>query len=146
MRAIVFVLALLAWTGAALAQPIPPPTQEPPQGEPDAAAEPPAPVSPTVRINPNAPTDAYDSRVRQSFAAAESFQGPLDGGWTLSATDGSTFDLRFTDHGGKVEAVWRDPKRVGALDATGFVDVDAHSASDVQLHFRPRRSDVITLY
>jgi hypothetical protein len=127
-----------ALAGAAAAQGQPAREPPPPQGEPDAAAEPPAPVPPGARIDPAAPTDAYDSRVRQSFAAAQSFQGPLDGGWTLSATgEGQLYALRFVDRGGRLEAAWRDLRRKEALGASGFVDQVERSGRRLTLGFSP---------
>ncbi|HEV2532694.1 hypothetical protein [Phenylobacterium sp.] len=141
MRAALLALALMSWTGAALAQPAPqgtpPPTQEPPQGEPDAAAEPPAPAAPGARINPNASTEAYDSRVRQSFAAAESFQGRLDGGWTASARGRDLLQLQLVDKGkGQVEGAWRDLLGGLSASASGLIDPVAASGDSLDLSFR----------
>lgn len=143
------MLAVMALAGVAAAQGQPT-TREPPppQGEPDAAAEPPAPAPPGARIDPAAPTDIYDSRVRQSFAAAQSFQGPLDGGWTLSATgEGQLYAIRFVDRGGRLEAAWRDLRRKGALGASGFVDQVERSGGRLILGFSPTAGvrDVATL-
>jgi hypothetical protein len=144
MRRAVLPLLMLAWSATAQAQP----TQNPPQGEPDAAAEPLAPPPPAVRIDPNAPTTAYDSRVKQSFAAAESFQGPLDGGWTLSAgAEGPLYAIRFVDKAGRVEAAWRDLRRQGALGSSGFVEQVARDGGRLVLRFSPSDGvqDVATL-
>jgi hypothetical protein len=143
MRAGLLAVALLAAAATAGAQP----TQNPPQDEPDAAAEPPAPP-PAERIDPRAPTAAYDSRVTQSFAAAESFQGPLDGGWTLSAgAEGPLYALRFVDKAGHIEAAWRDLRREGALGASGFVEQVARDGGRLTLRFSPAAGveDVATL-
>src|SRR4249919_1135326 len=51
---------------------------------------------------------AYEQRVRSSFAAAEGFQGPLDGGWTLSAGTDDLFALQIVDKPDRLEGVWRD--------------------------------------
>ena len=142
------VLLAVVLAGAAAAQGQPAREPPPPQGEPDAAAEPPAPAPPSARIDPAAPTDAYDSRVQQSFAAAQSFQGPLDGGWTLSATgEGQLYALRFVDRGGRLEAAWRDLRRNGALGASGFVDQVERSGGRLTLGFSPIAGvrDVATL-
>lgn len=134
MRAAVLLSVMtLTWAAAAQGQPA---REPPPQGEPDAAAEPPAPASPGARIDPAAPTDAYDSRVKQSFVAAQSFQGPLDGGWTLAATgEGQLYAIRFVDRGGRLEAAWRDLRRKGALGASGFVDQVERSGGRLTLAF-----------
>ncbi|MFC3071391.1 hypothetical protein [Phenylobacterium soli] len=80
----------------------------------------------------------YDARVRQSFAAAESFQGALDGGWTLAAGgEGPLFAIRFADHDGEVEAAWRDLRRPGALGASGFVDAVERDGPRLILRFAP---------
>ena len=67
---------------------------------------------------------AYDSRLRASFASAQSFQGPLEGGWTLTAvfqrepraTD--LYALQLVDRRDRLEGVWRDLKSSGALDGS----------------------------
>ncbi|HSV01695.1 MAG TPA: hypothetical protein VLI41_00690 [Phenylobacterium sp.] len=96
-----------------------------------------------------APNDqAYDARVRSSFRAAESFQGPLDGGWALSAASGAAlFDLRFVDAGDGLQAVWRDLRRPGALDASGTVDEVTRRGRSLTLRFhrRPDAEDVLEL-
>lgn len=96
-----------------------------------------APGAPAARpAAPPAP-DGYDARVRAAFRAAEAFQGPLDGGWTLSTRDGLAFGLQLVDHDGKLEGTWRDLRRPGALGAGGFVEVLERSASKVRLRFQP---------
>lgn len=65
---------------------------------------------------------AYDSRIRSSFASAESFQGPLDGGWTMSAEGQDLFVLQLVDRRDRLEGVWRDPRRKGSLTASGLID------------------------
>jgi hypothetical protein len=115
-------MILAVGAGRALAQPQPPP--------------------------PPAEPDAYEARVVSSFRAAERFQGPLDGGWTLSGTDqGDLFSIRFVDHAGKLEAVWRDLRRTGALDASGVVDQVAREGGRLTLRFSPMAgvSDLVTL-
>jgi len=68
---------------------------------------------------------AYDSRIRASFAAAESFQGPLDGGWTLGAAgQGDLFGLQIVDRRNRLEGAWRDLRGRPGPDAHG---PDAHS-------------------
>ncbi|MCR5878239.1 hypothetical protein [Phenylobacterium sp. J367] len=52
--------------------------------------------------NPDAPPTvrdlAYESRIRASFASAQSFQGPLDGRWTLAAADGTgLYEFELSD-------------------------------------------------
>lgn len=113
MRAAVMTLALALAASGARAQPAP---------EPE---------------TPSA-TETYDTRVRQSFAAAESFRGPLDGGWTLSAKgDGALYEIHFSDNHGKLEGSWRDLRRPGGPDASGFIEQAARDGDRLTLRFSP---------
>ncbi|RAK57444.1 hypothetical protein DJ018_05755 [Phenylobacterium deserti] len=132
--------------------------------EPDTAAAPPEPTpAPIVAAPPQRPTGppqatrpvfieetgrtpdrpptveslAYDSRIRASFASAQSFQGALDGAWTLSAQgEGDLYALKLVDRGdGVVEGAWRDLRRKGALNGSGFVDSAERTSADVVLRF-----------
>lgn len=102
-------------------------------------------------LTPDGPPDiraqAYDARIRASFAAAQGFLGPLDGGWTLSG-NGWKYSLQIVDRRDRLEAVWRNPDRVGALDASGMVDSIVRSGSTLNLSFeeRPARPVKITLH
>ena len=79
---------------------------------------------------------SYDSRIRASFAAAEGFQGPLDGGWTLAADDGrGLYALQLVDKRDRLEGVWRDLRRKGAIDASGLVDDIQRQGSDLVVRF-----------
>ncbi|HEY8615299.1 hypothetical protein [Phenylobacterium sp.] len=151
--------------GALLAQP--PAAQADPE-EPDTAAEPLAPAPepeialpatpqpyapPPPRLtapvfvdqtgrNPDAPPSvrdlAYESRLRASFASAQSFLGPLDGAWTLAGPTGGLYELKLVDRGnGVVEGAWRDLRRPGALNASGFVTEIRRDAGQLALRFGP---------
>jgi hypothetical protein len=108
----------------------------------------PAPRAPTlsrpVRIEetgkapdgPPTPADvAYDSRLRASMASAQGFQGPMDGGWTLFAGNRELYVLQLTDRNGAVEGAWRDLRRPGALDASGFIDGTERTGGDLTIRF-----------
>lgn len=105
----------------------------------------PAPDPPTVvEVPPQLPPPpdpvtelAYDSRIRASAASAQSFQGPLDGAWTLSAEGvGALYAFQLVDRGaGPVEGAWRDVRRPGALEASGFVDQVERGDGAVTLRF-----------
>jgi hypothetical protein len=91
---------------------------------------------------------AYDSRIRSSFASAESFQGPLDGGWTLSEKPGGDhYALQIVDRRDRLEAVWRNVRRTGSLNASGLVDDIQRTGGEVTLRFTeaPAPVAVITL-
>jgi|GEM_PF-807596 len=78
---------------------------------------------------------AYDARIRSSFASAESFLGPLDGGWMLSADGQDLFALQLVDRRDRLEGVWRDLRRKGALNASGLVDNIQRQGSELTLRF-----------
>jgi hypothetical protein len=82
---------------------------------------------------------AYESRLRSSFASAQGFQGPLDGGWTLSAAgEGDLYALVLVDKArGEVEGAWRDLRRKGALAGSGFVDDIQRTGGGLTLRFTP---------
>ena len=67
-----------------------------------------------------------DQRVGESFNAAQSYQGPLDGSWTLVSDSGKAllaFQLVDKPGGqGPLEGVWRDLRRPSAPGDIGFVD------------------------
>ena len=116
---------------------------EPEPGDEDVAAgrvEPPTAPPPS----PATSSEAYDARVRSSFQAAEAFQGPLDGGFTLSDRDGPAYALQLADHQGVLEGVWRDLRRSGA---SGVVEVESRTPSRLKLrlaadHAAPVRLDL----
>lgn len=99
---------------------------------------------------PDAPPDsralAYDARIRGSFAAAQGFLGRLDGGWTLSSP-GCEIVLQIVERRDRLEAVWRDVRRTGALDASGLVDDIQHSGGQLTLRFNepPFQTALVTL-
>jgi hypothetical protein len=103
-------------------------------------------LSAPVRIeetgkSPDAPPGpnelAYESRVRASMASAQGFQGPLDGGWTLAGPAGELYALQLVDRAGALQGAWRDLRKPGALDASGFIDQAERVGSDVTLRFGP---------
>ncbi|HEX3367731.1 hypothetical protein [Phenylobacterium sp.] len=78
---------------------------------------------------------AYDARIRSSFASAQSFQGPLDGGWMLSADGQDLFALQLVDRRDRLEGVWRDVRRKGALNASGLVDDLQRQGGELTVRF-----------
>jgi len=81
---------------------------------------------------------AYDSRIRSSFASAQSYQGPLDGGWTLSGAGQDLYILQLVDRRDRLEGVWRDPRRRGAPDASGLVEDLQRQGATLTLRFTPQ--------
>ena len=98
--------------------------------------------------NPDAPPTpteaAYDSRLRSSAASVQGYLGPLDGGWTLTAAGRPLYAVQLTDRNGAVEGAWRDLRRAGALDASGFFDIVERRGGD--LTFRFTETVVATLH
>ncbi len=87
---------------------------------------------------PPTPRDlAYDTRIRSSFSSAESFQGPLDGGWMLSADGKDLYALQLVDRRDRLEGVWRDIRRKGALNSSGLVDDVQRQGAELILRFTP---------
>jgi hypothetical protein len=79
---------------------------------------------------------AYESRIRSSMASAQGFQGPLDGGWTLASSEGDLYAFQLVDRGsGAVEGAWRDVRRPGALEGSGFLDQVERVGGEVTLRF-----------
>lgn len=72
---------------------------------------------------PPTPADqAYDSRLRSSAAAVRGYQGPMEGGWTLMAAGRPLYVLQLVDRGGYVDGAWRDLRRPGATEGSGYID------------------------
>lgn len=73
------------------------------------------------------PGNPVDARVGESFNAAESYQGPLDGAWTLvSASSGQAIlAFQLVDKAGgrePLEGVWRDLRHPVVPGDIGFID------------------------
>lgn len=111
--------------------------------EADAAPAPTSPPPPAAALSlpsiaaPSSPAQdqAFDTRVRASQTSAQRFQGPLDGGWTLSGASGELYVLQLADHDGVLEGAWRDPRRPGALNASGFIDQLERTPDGLVLRF-----------
>jgi hypothetical protein len=160
----VFLLLAAAPAGAQPADPIgalldrvpeePDEAAEKPLAQPPPEAATPAPYRPSpprpqltapVHIEetgktPDAPPNvrdmAYDSRLKSSYASAQGFQGPLDGGWTLAAKGAEDlYALQLVDRADRLEGAWRDLRRKGALGASGLVDDIQRTGSDLTLRF-----------
>lgn len=78
---------------------------------------------------------AYDSRLRSSAASVQGFLGPLDGGWTLASGGRPLYALELADRNGAVEGAWRDLRRSGALDASGFFEIVERTGGGLTFRF-----------
>ena len=136
--------------------PAPPPAERPAVVSlPRAYAPPPPPASRRPLLTapvtvdeydktPEAPLNAvelgYESRLRSSFASAQGMQGPMDGAWVLRTRSGETlYSFLLVDKGGgTLEGAWRDPRRRGSPDASGFLVDIQRVGSQVTASFYPR--------
>lgn len=112
------------------AEPVPVPAAPPPS---------PATTAPNPAPQPYAAEAYYEARLRDSFAAAQGMKGPLEGGWGLAAADGEQlYELQLIDAGdGYVDGAWRDVRRTGALDASGFLTWGQRVGGQFTLRFYP---------
>ncbi|CAN7167219.1 hypothetical protein LJR164_000253 [Phenylobacterium sp. LjRoot164] len=88
----------------------------------------------------NAVERSYESRLRSSFASAQGMQGPMDGAWVLRARSGETlYSFLLVDKGGgTLEGAWRDPRRRGTPEASGFLVDIQRVGAQVSASFYPR--------
>lgn len=109
----------------------PPPTAEPrPVFIDDRGATPDAP--------PTAGDMAYQNRVLGVFHAAQGRQGALDGRWRVNADGVDVYILQLADPGAgesRIEGAWRNVRREGGLDASGFVDQVSREDDEVVVRF-----------
>lgn len=130
--------------------PVPPPAG-PPAAMPPSTPAPPAqgsaqPLVDQTGVSPDGPpseTDmAFENRIRQSVAAAQGLQGPLDGRWTLYDGAGrALYIFIFVDPAsgrGALEGAWRDPRRARGGDDLGVVERLEHAGPSLTLDFTPR--------
>ena len=81
------------------------------------------------------PVTDVGARLRESGAAAQTLQGPLDGTWTLSERrHGALLLFQITDPagGGPLEAAWREP---GGAGAAGLVETIARRGDRLSISF-----------
>ncbi len=81
------------------------------------------------------PAADVGARLRESGAAAQALQGPLDGTWTLRDNrGGAPLVLQITDPagGGPLEAAWREP---GAAGAAGLIETIARRGGRLSISF-----------
>jgi hypothetical protein len=82
-----------------------------------------------------------DARVGGSFNAAESYQGPLDGSWTLvSASGQALLAFQLVDRPGgqsPLEGVWRDLRHPIVPGDIGFIDDLERGAGSLTITLRP---------
>jgi hypothetical protein len=86
-----------------------------------------------------------DVRVRASADAAERFQGPLDGGWTLiDAAGAPIYAFQLVDKvGGRapLQGVFRDLRQASVPGDIGFIDPLDRGGGALILTLHPRPGD-----
>ncbi|HXQ15220.1 MAG TPA: hypothetical protein VN814_11420 [Caulobacteraceae bacterium] len=91
-----------------------------------------------------------DERVSESFNAAQSFQGPLDGSWTLvSATGQALLAFQLVDKPGgqePVEGVWRDLRHPVVPGDIEFVNGVIRGPGTLSINLNPTpQSPAVTI-
>jgi hypothetical protein len=94
-----------------------------------------------ARAQGDAEDGMVDARIRASAQAAESLQGPLDGGWTLVTAAGQpifAFQLVDKPNGDPLEGVWRDLRRPAVPGDIGLIDGIQRTPGELILTFAER--------
>jgi hypothetical protein len=132
-------------------------TSHPPPAAPNPAPVPPSTVPPgtvpstsgdTPPPPPPPPPIDIGATIKAAYESAENAQGPLDGRWRLSGSDGADlFAFVMADTGGApssraaspdnpaIEGAWRDLRRQGGLGDSGLLQSVAHIADRVEIRF-----------
>jgi hypothetical protein len=111
----------------------------------------PEPEAPAVPGGALTTAQIYELRVKGSIAAAQTLQGPLDGGWRVSGPDGAQlYALQIVDKAGgyaPLEGAWRDVRRPGAVGSTGLIDDLGRNGADLVIRFTPKggQASILTL-
>jgi hypothetical protein len=89
--------------------------------------------------------NVIDARVRASADAAESYQGPLDGGWTLvSASGEAIYAFQLVDKPGghdPLEGVWRDLRHTALPGDINFIDTLTRGPDGLVISFAAKPGD-----
>ena len=89
--------------------------------------------------------NVVDARIRASADAAENFQGPLDGSWTLvSASGEAIYAFQLVDKPGghdPVEGVWRDLRHTAMPGDINFIDTVTRGPDGVVISFAAKPGD-----
>ncbi len=82
---------------------------------------------------------SYESRVLGAFRVTQGVQGPLDGRWHVSGSDGvAIYTLQLTDPGGgeqRIEGAFRNLKS-GGVGSSGFIDTVRRDGDAVIFSFK----------
>jgi len=111
----------------------PPPTAQPDtQGE-----EPQTAPQPDILGQGAYAQQAWEARLHAAYDNAEARQGPLDGRWKITGPDGDElFVLIFSDpEGGNLVGAWRDLRRSGGADGSGYLSSGGRTADGIDVRF-----------
>jgi hypothetical protein len=111
--------------------------------EPTGEAMPPpaasaSPAAPAPAAPAPVPLGESTGAIGQAFQAAESRQGALDGAWRLVDADGVVvYVVQLSDPGAgaPIEGAWRDPRRPGATESSGFLSRVSLDGETLELRF-----------
>ena len=126
----------------------PPPAYAPPQAPLDRPAR----IEETGRSNapPLNPSElGYDARLKAGNAAAQGAQGPMDGTWTLTGSNGQAlYSFLLVDKGlgmPRLEGAWRSLRTDRGVGHTGVFDSVERSGAGLTLRFRTKGDGPITV-
>ena len=101
--------------------------------------------SPGTTTSAPVPDNVIDARIRASAEAAESLQGPLDGGWTLVSTAGTPiYGFELVDKPGgqaPLEGVWRDLRKAQGPGDINVIDSFTRGVDTLTVSFFAKPGD-----
>jgi hypothetical protein len=102
-------------------------------------------LAPALALAQGDSDNTVDERIRASAHAAESYQGPLDGSWTLvTAMGDKLYAFELVDKPGgqsPLEGVWRDLRRPAAPGDIGTIDTLTRAPQSLTLAFTAKPGD-----
>lgn len=103
-------------------------------------------AAPATALAQDESDNVIDDRIRSSAQAAESYQGPLDGAWTLVAANGgrALYAFQLVDKPGgqsPLEGVWRDLRRPAMPGDVGFIDSLTRGPQSLAIAFVAKPGD-----
>jgi hypothetical protein len=93
--------------------------------------------------------DGVGERVHASALAAESYQGPLDGAWTLVSTSGNAlYAFQLVDKPGgdsPLEGVWRDLRHTPTPGDINAIDSLSRAPGSLTISFTATPGQAVTI-
>ena len=102
-------------------------------------------VAPAAALAQSASDNLVDERIRASADAAERYQGPLDGSWTLVSGMGERlYAFQLVDKPGgqsPLEGVWRDLRQSSVAGDIGVIDTLTRGPQSLTIAFVAKPGD-----